>query len=282
MFGQTQTIKLLNPFLLIVGCRANVNFAGRHFDIVESTGKAFFDFSEVRVGQNHDFIAVNPIGGRCHDLQAVSQLQRVDTAKNLVDVSPTRSWIVHRKANPFVRADDEQSANRFCRFWVDFLIRVQHSKLHCQLARLVSDDRIRKVAANVFTIVVNIVNPLQMRGQWVHRMRQNFHISLLKFVLMHSDASQFGGTDGREVGGVGEQKAPTANFISASESSKNIFFSTHESPSQSWNKIGPLVVSASKFGTTWFSFILLTWMSFNNWRAQLKVQSLNLAVDSVL
>lgn len=108
-----------------------------------------------------------------------------------------------------IGADDVQSSNGFSRFWINFLIRIQHSKLNSQLSSGVSNYGIRKITTNILTIVVNVINPFDMRVQRVNGMSQNFDVSLSKLVLMDSNAAQLGAADRCKVGRVREQKAPS-------------------------------------------------------------------------
>lgn len=107
----------------------------------------------------------------------------------------------------FISSPDDKQRSR-CRRSSLFLI--HYSQLNGQLALRIGDNRIRKLAHNVQAVVLNVVHPINVVVQFVHRMRQQFAVALLELREMHRDATQFRRADRREVGRVGEEDAPAA------------------------------------------------------------------------
>lgn len=130
-----------------------------------------------------------------------------------LNVAARAHGIEHGEAHLMIGTDDVQSAYGLGHLGILLLLLVEHAQGDGQIACGISNNGIRKIAGYVQAIGLDVVHPIHMRVQRIHRVRQALGIALRKLRLMHRNAAQLRGANGREIGGMREQHHPAEGRV---------------------------------------------------------------------
>lgn len=107
-----------------------------------------------------------------------------------------------------VRTDDEQGPYGLAHLGILPLFLIEHAQRHGQIASGIGNDGIWKIAGNIQAIRLNVIHPIDVRVQSIHRVGQALGVALGKLRLMDSDATQLCGAHGRKVRWMREEHNP--------------------------------------------------------------------------
>lgn len=88
------------------------------------------------------------------------------------------------------------------------LLFVNHAETDGQIALGIGNDRIGEGAGNVQAVRLDVVHPVHVLLDLVHRVGEQLAVALLELRIVDGDAAQLGRADGREVGRMREQDTP--------------------------------------------------------------------------
>lgn len=125
-----------------------------------------------------------------------------------LNIASRRHGIEHGQAHLMIRADDEERPYGLAHLGILLLFLIEHAQRHGQIARGIGNDGIWKIAGNIQAIGLDVIHPINMRVQSIHRVGQALGIALGKLRLMDSDATQLCGANGRKVRWMREEHNP--------------------------------------------------------------------------
>mmetsp|Transcript_4561 Transcript_4561/g.11537 ORF Transcript_4561/g.11537 Transcript_4561/m.11537 type:complete len:277 (-) Transcript_4561:32-862(-) len=184
-----------------------VAFSTGHLHGGESLVELLLCLCIAQSGCHHALVAAGPACRRGHAVRG-RQLQRVDHAKDLVEISPRRRRVQEAQRQGFVRLDDEDCPAGHWLACGVLLFGVEHAIEDGDVSGWVADDGVGDGLAAAEVHALDVLDPALVGGGVVAGEGGHLDAAPVELALQLGHGAQLGGADGREVRRVAEENRP--------------------------------------------------------------------------